>query len=356
MTMVYTEVSQRQFDFVTQENISPEEVVRFLQTEFTIRKFSDVISRLYPGKDVEQKLAACMGDRKVVWNWMNGKNLPAGRETVYRIAFALGFHEEETNELLQYVFGEGINYRDKRELVFAYMLKVRGSYEQAESLFQQLGTAENTMENAPANIQTYIVRNKFQEQESEADFVTFMMSHQEMFGGVHQTAYQIFMDMLSCLVLPVGEKEMYSLEHIAESYFRMGMPKQRSTRSMDACQKMLKWHWPGLKRIKNMKNKRENVNRKTLLLLYIITEGLPHGDHAGMKEELSLLIHLRNIDAMLEKCNMKHLDPRNPFDFFIIYSLNVNETDSMTERMETLVRLFIPEDNESDKDVIGEEV
>lgn len=354
--MVYTEISQRQFDFVTQGNRSPEEIVRFLQTEFTIRKFSDVIRRLYPWEDAEQRLAAFMGDRKVVWNWMHDKNLPANRETVYQIAFALGFHEEEANELLQYVFEEGIHYRDKRELVFAYMLKVNGSYEQADVLFLQLDMAGNDRGNTPADVQTCIVRNKFQEQESEADFVTFMMSHQEVFGGVHQTAYQIFMNMLSCLELPADEREMYSLEHIVECYFRMGMPKQKSTRGMDVCQKMLKRYWPGLKRIKNMKSRRENVNRKTLLLLYIITEGVPRGGHAGIREEVSLLTHLRNIDAMLDQCNMKHLDPRNPFDFFVIYSLNINEDDSMTERMEKLVRLFIPSDNESDEGMIGEEV
>lgn len=340
--MLYTEISQRQFDFVTQEGRSPEEVVQFLRTDFALRKFSDVIKKLYPGEDAEQRLAAHIGDRKVAWNWMHDKNLPTNRESVYRIAFALELDEEAANELLYYIFEEGIHYRDKKELVYAYALKMGGGYGQAENLFSQLQMGDDAKEEA--FVQTDIVRYEFQRQKSQEDFITFMFSHQQVFGGVHQTAYQIFMKMLACLELPENERDSYSLERIADCYFRMGMPRGRSMQGMDACQKMLKRYWPGLKRIKNMKNKRESVNRKTLLLLYLITEGIPYHD-LGEWEDNSLLFHLRRIDAILDRCNMKRLDPRNPFDFFCIYSLNTDEDKSMTERMEGLVRMFMPDDD-----------
>lgn len=177
------------------------------------------------------------------------------------------------------------------------------------------------------------------------DYFTFMLSRRQTFGGVHQTAWQIFMKMLACLELPEREEASYSLEYIADNYLRMGMPERKSTRNMDVCQKMLKRHWPGLTRIKNMKNKRESVNRKTLLLLYLITEGIPYYD-LGESEENSVLSHLKKIDTILGQCNMKRLDPRDPFDFFCLYSLNADEDNSMAERMESLVRMFIPDDNE----------
>lgn len=340
--MLYTEVSQRQFDFAAQEGRNPEEVVQFLRTDFTLRKFTDVIKKLYSGEDAEQRIAAHIGDRKVAWNWMHDKNLPTNRESVYRIAFALGLDEEAANELLCYIFEEGIHYRDKKELVYAYVLRTGGSYEQAEDLFSQLQMGEE--EGTEAFVQTNIVRYEFQRQESKEDFITFMLSHRQMFGGVHQTAYRIFMKMLACLELPENERDSYSLERITDCYIRMGMPRRRSTQGMDDCQKMLKRYWPGLRRIKNMKNKRESVNRKTLLLLYLITEGIPYHDQ-GEWEDNSILYHLRRVDAILDRCNMKRLDPRNPFDFFCIYSLNADEDCSMTERMEGLVKMFMPDDD-----------
>lgn len=348
--MLYTEVSQRQFDFVTQEGRNPEEVVRFLRTGFALRKFSDVIKKLYPGEDAEQRLASHIGDRKTAWNWMHDKNLPTSRESVYRIAFALGLDEAAANELLCYVFEEGIHYRDKRELVYAYALKMGGGYGQAEALFSQLQTGEGEGEEAEVFARTDIVRYEFQRQETREDFITFVLSHQQVFGGVHQTAYGIFMKMLACLELPENERDSYSLERVVDCYFRMGMPRTRSTQGMDACQKMLKRYWPGLKRIKNMKNRRESVNRKTLLLLYLITEGIPYHDQAEW-EDNTFLFHLKKIDAMLDQCNMRRLDPRNPFDFFCLYSLNTDEDNSMTERMEGLVRMFMPDDDGSKEQV-----
>lgn len=337
--MQYTEVSQRQFDYVTQDGRNPEDVVRFLQLDFTLRKFSDVITKLYPGDDAEQRIAAQIGDRKVAWNWMHDKNLPTNRESVYRIAFALGLDEEATNELLGYVFEEGIHYRDKKELVYAYVLKMQGSYEQAQHLFSQLQSEEEQGESERL-VWTNVIRNEFQRQGSREDFITFMLSHRQDFGGVHQTAYRMFLKMLACLELPGDEEKTYSLEHIEECYLRMGMPQGRSVQGMSICQKMLKRYWPGLKRIKNMKNKRESVNRKTLLLLYLITEGIPDHDQ-GECEDSSLLFHLHKIETMLERCNMRRIDPRNPFDFFCLYSLNTDEDNSMTERMESLVRMFM---------------
>lgn len=124
--MLYSEISQRQFDFVTQNGRNPEEVIRFLRTDFALRKFSDVIKELYPGEDAEQRIAAFIGDRKVAWNWMHDRNLPGNRESVYRIAFSLEFDEAAANELLCYIFEEGIRYWDEKELLYAYVLKCGG--------------------------------------------------------------------------------------------------------------------------------------------------------------------------------------------------------------------------------------
>lgn len=339
--MLYSGISQRQFDFVTQDGRSPEEVIQFMRNDFALRKFSDVIKKLYPGEDAEQRIAAFIGDRKVAWNWMHDRNLPGNRESVYRIAFSLEFDEAAANELLCCIFEEGIRYWDKKELVYAYVLKMRGSYEQAQLFIHSLS-------GRGGGEKLNIVRDEFHRQESREDLITFMLSRQQTFGGVHQTAWQIFMKMLACLELPEREGVSYSLEYIADNYLRMGMPERKSTRSMDACQKMLKRHWPGLTRIKNMKNKREGVNRKTLLLLYLITEGIPYYD-LGESEENSVLFHLKKIDTILGQCNMKRLDPRDPFDFFCLYSLNADEDNSMAERMESLVRMFIPNDSDVDE-------
>lgn len=63
-----------------------------------------------------------------------------------------------------------------------------------------------------------------------------------------------------------------------------------------------------------------DVNRKTLLLLYLATEGMD----MDVPEESYTEEHCRRINLMLSQCGMALLDPHNPFDFLILQSSGWN--------------------------------
>ena len=56
---------------------------------------------------------------RTVRNWLTGRSVPARREDVFRIAFALGLSEAQTDRLLGCCSGYGIHYREGRDAVYA---------------------------------------------------------------------------------------------------------------------------------------------------------------------------------------------------------------------------------------------
>ena len=99
-----TEISARQFDFVTQENLSPREAVSFLRNAMQLRTFADILKQICGAEDREGDLVAglCALDpdakpdsvRRKVRNWMNGKSIPTIAESYYN--HLLTFAAEES--------------------------------------------------------------------------------------------------------------------------------------------------------------------------------------------------------------------------------------------------------------------
>lgn len=341
--MNITEISKKQYDFVMTPDLTPEEIVAFFASDFQIRTFSSVLHRLYPGTDLEERLLKAIDQERTVRNWLYDRNLPVNRESVFQIAFALGLDEVRANELLLYVFGEGIHYRDEKELIYAFALKNGQSYESAKTSAQAFHNRGKQDEES-GEVVTNTVRLAFSGVSSEEDLIDFMLAHNMDFGKKHNTSYRYFMEMLSYLKCGENDEEMaYSIENITDCYLRMGMPKGRKTVNYDAFQKTIKKYWPGLRSIKAMINRREEVSRKVLLLLYIITGGVQENAYDELDEEYVsdadiLLKHCRQIKKMLQDCNMRYLDPRNPFDFLVLYSLNTGREGTMNDRMEEIIR------------------
>lgn len=338
--MIITERSQKHLDVAMSKELTPEEIVAFFSSDFEIRTFSDVISRLYTKEDLEERLIEAVGSDRTVKNWLHDRNLPASRESAFQIAFALGLDEIGANELFLYLFGEGIHYRNETELIYAFALKNNQSYEAAKmtaAAFRDRGKYQEENGEPVTNV----IRTAFTDVSSGEDLIAFILSHNMDFGRRRNTAYRYFMEMLS--YLKGGEDDACSVEYITECYLRMGMPENRKTQQYDALQRMIKKYWPGLRSIKAMKNRKEDVSRKTLLLLYIVTGGIEKDDYDEMDEEYTtdadiLLAHCRKLRKMMQDCNMRYLDPRNPFDFLVLYSLNAGREGLMSERMEEIIR------------------
>ncbi len=83
-----------------------------------------------------------------------------------------------------------------------------------------------------------------------------------------------------------------------------------------------------------------------LLLLYVITENAIDEDYNELVEgyftvQDRLEEHWWVLNGILVDCGMPTLDPRNPFDWLILYAISAGEDESMSERMTEMIdRIF----------------
>ena len=87
-----------------------------------------------------------------------------------------------------------------------------------------------------------------------------------------------------------------------------------------------------------MASRKQDVNRKTLLILYLATEGMG----IEIPEDRFVEEHFRRINLMLSDCGMALLNLHNPFDYLVLQCLHLeDEDDFMSRRMERfLCRIF----------------
>lgn len=372
----------RSFADVLREVYPGEDLAERLKTELT----------KMAGKEVSKKEEEAL--RKNIANWMKGNNVPQSREQLFKLCFALGLSEAASNRVLARASETGIHYRNPEELVYAYALRKELSYAKAlelkskmaqiyepavkeaekqrtkewkdkEKIYKEKRAAarKKFRENRKKGIWTesYIglmeedsvpsflteqVIHRFASVDSEEDLRRFFAETSRDLGNMHESAYEKFWKLLLELEEPDDmilsskdeDSEKYSLERIAEVYFRMNVPVGKKTKNYDYLQKAIKKNWPGASELQKMKSRKLDVSRKALLLLFLITEDflqsedLQYSDKASEdaawyrmeedetpRDELEMVIS--KINLFLETYGMNQLDPGNPFDCLFLYAL-----------------------------------
>ena len=345
-----TEISANQLEFVTRENLTPREAVAFLRSGMQLRSFRDILRQVCGTEDVEKQLVSGLlaqdasqqpdSVRRKVRNWMNGKSLPTEREDVFRICFALELELPGAERMLTLLTEQGIHYRNLREMVYAYCLRWKLSYGHALQLASQFDKSA-----APGSRRepvTQLIAQEFQQVKAEEDLFSFIMRHREDLGTTHNTAYSYFCKMLELLT---GEnlegEEQYAMEYVADTYLRLNVPQEKNTSRYTDIQKLVKKYWPGPRSIKAMKSRSEDVTRKTLLLMYLVTGGVWDGeydelDEAYIQPREFMEEHCRRMNEMLQKCGMLTIDPRNVFDYLVLFCLRPEDEQFMSDRMAAL--------------------
>ena len=356
-TEIMTEISASQWNFITSENLTAKEAVEFLKNGMKVRTFRDNIRDIYGTDDCEKILAeglcksAEMYDgkmvqpdsmRKKIRNWMAGKNFPTDREEVFQICFTLNLDLEQSERMLTRLTEQGIHYRNSREIIYAYCLKYHLGYENALRMSEQMSN-DKSGEKDSREPMTQVMKLGFQKISAEEDLLSFILNNKMRMGNSHNTTYAYFIKMLSLLS---GEElegeEKYSMEDIADIYLRLNVPLDKKTSGYSNVQKIVKKYWPGARAVKSMKSRSEEVNRKTLLLLYIVTGGMAdeeydESDEAYANSEEFLEFHCKKMNHMLRDCGMSRIDPRNVFDYLVLYCLRPEEDLFMSDRMAMLI-------------------
>lgn len=291
--------------------------------------------------------------RKVRY-WLAGYTLPGSREELFKICFALGFNLDQTEKLFCSTAESGIHFRNPREIVYAFCLKFNKDYPEALKLSEKLLTPQeglpqkttdyqnrirSSSNTEPCKVFTVSIRNDFKYLKTEEDLSRFLERNSPSLGFHHNTAYSKFCLMLNYLMecttdsspadLPLEKR--YSIQRTAEEYLRMGIPYEKKNASYDKLQKLIKKYWPSPRSVQEMFCRKRDVSRKTLLILYLATEGMG----IELSEEDFLEEHSQRINLMLSDSGMALLNIHNPFDYLILQCLYLEgEDDFMSRRME----------------------
>ena len=375
-----TRISQNNIENILNRHMTPAQIIDYLEHGATFRSFQDVLRSAYSGDDLGDKLVAGLisqqnkelsskeidSIKRNVYNWLSGKSVPQSREQLFRICFALQFTEAQANMLLARVSEMGIHYRNPEELVFAYSLRTGRTYLEATQLQSRMkpfyesivevadkerkvswkaSESLNDIEKEPV-FYTQHIRNEFDNVNSDDDLEAFFDEYSADLGKLHESAYEKFRKMLSVLEQPsVGntqyvdaKDDCYSIEKIAETYFRISIPNNKSTKNYSYLQKVIKRNWLGSTELNKMRNRTIDVSRKAILLLFIVTEDfllsndLTYSNQRDSDAAQFILEYdetprdqletvIQKINLFLETYGMNQLDPGNPFDCLILYSL-----------------------------------
>lgn len=364
-------MSAAEYDKILYGNMTPSMAAAYLQErDIPLRNFPQVLQSMYPGADLLPRLvehlsrigpeeggASVQSLGKKAHNWLSGRNVPANREDYFRIAFALGLGESQLNTLLGLFTDYGIQYRDGRELVFAWFLRHGFGYLEALRFYGALPPAPGMERLEPGrNSQlTHELHNRFQLIQTMEELRHCYLENLEYFGSLHLRAYYYFQGYLDQLIHPVpswddGEEPDYSIETVMNTYLSMQVPSGAKRSHYSLIQKLIRQNWPNTTALNNIRNHKLDVPRKLLLLLYVVTEntgdtGDPYRelDESYITLEERLEDHWWTLNAMLSDCGMAPLDLRNPFDWLILYAICADESEYMSDRMEQVLAHLFPE-------------
>lgn len=356
--MDFTTQSEQEYERLHSGAMSPAMAAEYLRSkDIVLRSFAETLRQLYPSADLKARLvAAFCADNpssnpdsvtRKIQNWLSGQNQPSSREDVFHIAFALGLSEADTSLLLGLCSEYGIHYRDGRDVVYAWFLRKGYSYAQARDYFATLTPIPQPGPEADASHPnlTHELHMLFNRVQTPEDLRACYTANLCQFGRLHMRAWFYFQKYLEQLVRPApawsGEEADYSIEAIMAQYFSMQMPSSRNRAGYSVLQKLLKQNWPNTTSLKNILLHKEDVPRKVLLLLYVITENVIDSSYHELDEEYisleeKLEDHMWTLNAILADCGMPALDLRNAMDWLVLYAITA-EDEPMSERMASAI-------------------
>ena len=361
MEIQLTERAAAEYDRLRTGAMTPRMASEYLREgRIMLRSFAETLRECYPYPDLGVRLAASMqayepetapdSVARRVRGWLAGKSLPRNREDVFRIGFALDLTEAQTSLLLGLCFDYGIHYRDPRDAVYAWFLRNDLGYDEARRFYASLPEPPRAVDYVDFGADVHLtqrVQAAFRGVHTVEALREAYLDNIESFGVLHLRAYKYFEKYLNLLTHPAtgwGSEDDgdYSLETVMEQYLSLHMPAGRSRAGYSVVQKLLRRNWPNATTLKDIRAHREDVPRKLLLLLYVITGNVVDEEYSELDEdyitiEQRLEDHWWVLNTILLDCGMPTLDPRNATDWLVLYALTADADESTSERMEQVI-------------------
>ena len=157
-----------------------------------------------------------------------------------------------------------------------------------------------------------------------------------------------------------GDTELYrpeaiSTSEILETYlYRNLVPikergKGSAEASFSAIQRSIRQNWPDEATLSKMKSRKKDVTRKVLILLFLATDGSgsdfiqDEDEEEPFTQEEQFLDLYTRMNFMLASCGFQKLDPRNPFDWMILYCISTGDLWESDQRLPAMLRAAFPE-------------
>ncbi|MCI6435582.1 MAG: hypothetical protein MR828_12660 [Clostridiales bacterium] len=379
----------------TQKLNCTDDAIELLLSYDHFRTFGDVLRKFSPEPELKSHLVRGLQqwfpednldsiDRKVR-NWLNGKTQNISKQDAYILCQILHLTLPQANEFLGYATGESIHWRNPEDIVWCYTILHNYSPEQAMDLLERSHAAmelpKNEKTGAPSSY-TAEINDRIQKvlHLEEDALLAFLQEERSRLGTFHNTAYQLFDQYMGLLKRGYSELGMEALfeemtreekkkvkssvdgdvgphkaepitvRDILETYmYRKFVPvqtrgKAKSAEFFSPIQRNIRQNWPDEYSLSKIESRKQDVSRKTLILLFLATDGTDSDfdefDDLETADDVFLSLYTR-LDAMLNACGFPKLDPRNPFDWMILFCISSGDLwESDMRLQEILIKMY----------------
>ena len=290
--------------------------------------------------------------RKNVTNWLAPNTHLISKKSAIQLACLFSADISGAENLIMRLCGERLHWRDPNELIFGYALNTGRSYQEALGLFADFSGRGifNFLDGDP-EVLTESLEYDLLHISSDEDLEHYLLEHGKQLGTFHNTARQTASEFLAFLKRPVDAdyltaeeplshgsggakyvKEDISVQQIVLNNLygyiiprtkRAAKNKPSEKLLLDSLQKSISMGWPEETVLSKMENGKLDVTRKTLILLFLASDGADsiYSDwYEGTREDV-FEDRLSRLNTMLADCGYALIDPRLPFDWMVLYCL-----------------------------------
>lgn len=380
-----TVLSTKMYEKAVNGNLTVSEATQMLKNCADFRTLSEKLATFVKGCDLKKVLSEGLSanhpevnldaiNRKVR-NWLADRQDSIRKADAIELCFILNLNIEESDEFVAMISQESLHWRHPDEIPYIFALLNNMTYLQAADLHERVKVelSKETDTNCAENTFTDVIKKEIIKIKTEQELLDYVSSQSYKLGEMHNTAYSMFCEMMEILESPVSESqddddyfpenENYSVGRIVKEYMhREDIPEifeSKKKAFYSALQRNIAQNWPSESSLSRIKNRRSDVTRKVLILLFLATYDAESSveyeedlgiiecntDYQKNKDEIFRQFY-DNMNSMLEKCGFYPLDVRSAFDWIVVFCMCVEDVWELDSKLsEFLHSLFKEKDD-----------
>lgn len=347
-------------------NLTAAEAAILLKEYAKYRTLGEKLARVAGEEDLQKRIVdgMCLNHpemkkdsiQRKVRGWLSNDSIDVliQTETAIELCFILRLPLETADAFLTSVTEEGFHWRDPEQIPMIFCLN-RGEYDylKAVRLRNDILNSMPKTENTESELFTDQARRIISAIKTENDLRDFVTQMANRLGKRRRSAQRQFEKYMSLLEKPdkalyTPDEKSFTVREVLRTYLHQSMVPDPSAKKamlpdIAPAQKevllSIASSWPTETILSKMKQSQIDVNRKTLILLFLATDGglSPEDDEDefdSVTQEEIFEDSCRRMNAMLVSCGYRQLDPRNPFDWMVLYALSEEdlfETDAQID-------------------------